>query len=200
MTSYLPAIAASAVLLFGGGWRAYSHRQQYGSSPIASFRAATWKERRQEIVIAVLAMLLLGEAVAWALWPNTVSSMSLVRSRAVSGVIVTGLGLALLIRAQSDLGASWRIGIDREARPGLVAHGLYRVSRNPIFLGVFIVVAGFVVLMPTALSFIIFVGLVAVIRRQVRAEERYLDEAYGTSYREYARRVGRFVPWLGTLR
>ena len=39
-------------------------------------------------------------------------------------------GLVLMVTAQLHLGASWRIGIEAGARPGLVTGGLYAVSRD----------------------------------------------------------------------
>ena len=45
--------------------------------------------------------------------------------RVTGSVLVLG-ATALMLVAQLDLGASWRVGIDEGARPGLVTGGLYR--------------------------------------------------------------------------
>jgi protein-S-isoprenylcysteine O-methyltransferase Ste14 len=37
------------------------------------------------------------------------------------------------------------------------------------------------------------------IRQQIMLEEAYLTRTYGDAYRDYARRVGRFVPGIGKL-
>jgi protein-S-isoprenylcysteine O-methyltransferase Ste14 len=92
------------------------------------------------------------------------------------------------------MGASWRIGIDRRDAPGLVTGGPYRFSRNPIYLCMFIVLAGFVVLLPGWPTLLTFVGTVAGIRLAVAKEEAHLAAVYGEAYRAYTRRVGRFVP------
>jgi protein-S-isoprenylcysteine O-methyltransferase Ste14 len=34
-----------------------------------------------------------------------------------------------------QMGDSWRIGIDQEQKTSLVRHGVFKLSRNPIFLG-----------------------------------------------------------------
>jgi protein-S-isoprenylcysteine O-methyltransferase Ste14 len=104
-----------------------------------------------------------------------------------------------MVLAQLHLGASWRIGIDEGACPGLVTGGLYRFCRNPIFFGMFLAVAGLAVLQPTWLSAVAVVGAVAAVRAQVLEEESYLLTTYGDAYRAYARRVGRFAPGLGRL-
>lgn len=106
----------------------------------------------------------------------------------------------LLVTAQLHLGASWRIGIEEGATPGLITSGLYRFSRNPIFLALLITVASYAVLLPTRLSLVLPLGTYLGIRQQVAAEEAYLLRAYGDGYRGYARRVGRFLPGVGRLR
>jgi protein-S-isoprenylcysteine O-methyltransferase Ste14 len=42
-------------------------------------------------------------------------------------------GLIGTYRAQLDMGRSWRIGVDAEEHTDLVADGLFRHARNPIF-------------------------------------------------------------------
>jgi protein-S-isoprenylcysteine O-methyltransferase Ste14 len=101
--------------------------------------------------------------------------------------------------AQLHLGASWRDGIEEGARPGLVTGGLYRYSRNPIFLALLVFLAGYTLLLPTLLSALMLAGAYVGVRQQIAAEEAYLARAYGAEYREYARRVGRLVPGLGKL-
>ena len=97
------------------------------------------------------------------------------------------------------LGASWRIGIDESARPGLVTGGLYRFTRNPIYFALIAALAGYTLLLPTLLSALILVGACVAIRQQIFEEESYLVRTYGEQYRNYARRVGRLLPGLGKL-
>lgn len=78
-------------------------------------------------------------------------------------------------------------------------HGLYALSRNPIFLGLFTSLAGYALLVPTRLSLAVIAGCVLGIRRQVLDEEDYLRRTYGAEFLAYAGRVGRFVPGLGRL-
>jgi protein-S-isoprenylcysteine O-methyltransferase Ste14 len=108
-------------------------------------------------------------------------------------------GSLLMAVAQLRMGKSWRIGIDPDARPGLITTGLYRFSRNPIYVGTFLCSSGFTVLLPTWVSLVLFVLTIARVRWQVRQEEAYLIRAYGDEYLAYARRVGRFVPGMGRL-
>lgn len=45
------------------------------------------------------------------------------------------LPLACIAAAQAAMGSSWRVGTDRTTRTELVQTGLFGYSRNPIFLG-----------------------------------------------------------------
>ena len=57
--------------------------------------------------------------------------------------------------------------------------GLYRVSRNPIFLGMFASLAGLAILLPTAASVAMLVLAIGCVRAQVLEEEAYLLRTYG---------------------
>jgi protein-S-isoprenylcysteine O-methyltransferase Ste14 len=81
-----------------------------------------------------------------------------------------------------------------DAPKRLVVRGLYRHVRNPMYLGVLTVIAGWVVMFGTVL---LTYGLaVAVIFHLfvVVYEERRLGQLFGAEYRDYCARVGRWLP------
>jgi protein-S-isoprenylcysteine O-methyltransferase Ste14 len=115
--------------------------------------------------------------------------------------LALGFGGALLMFvAQLQMGVSWRIGIDPEARTPLVTHGWYRWSRNPIYVFVLVTFVGFALLVPNFVTWLIVVAMTIGFREQALREERWLVETFGDEWRDYARRVGRFVPLLGRVR
>jgi protein-S-isoprenylcysteine O-methyltransferase Ste14 len=106
--------------------------------------------------------------------------------------------LALLIIAQAQMGASWRIGID-PSPTALVTRGLYRLVRNPIYSAMLLLLLGLLFIAPCLVTLTIsFTGMM-LIALQARLEERHLLAQHGSVYRTYASRVGRFVPGIGTL-
>lgn len=121
------------------------------------------------------------------------------------GTIVEGIGLVLallgmrtLLRAQREMGASWRVGVDPEEHTEMVTDGTFAMVRNPVFSGMAVSSVGLFLLAPTIASLTATVVLLVAIQVQVRAvEEPYLRAAHGDAYRDYAARVGRFVPRMG---
>ena len=118
----------------------------------------------------------------------------------MSSSILTIIGIALLVAAllwvlvaQIQMGDSWRIGIDEKSKSPLVKNGLFGVSRNPIFLGMLIMLVGMLLILPTAATLVITVLGFVLIHVQVRLEEAFLIEKYGEEYRRYQVRVRRWM-------
>ena len=183
-------------------WRAWLQSRRIGTSGVMLFRSGRRDQDVRDALLCLLCLLLLGQAIAVAIGADRPSRLALLPPTlavTLGGALLFG-GLALLVVAQLELGASWRIGIDPGARAGLVTAGVYRFSRNPIYLGLHISIAGYAVLLPTLLSAALLLGTYLGIRRQTAAEESYLVQTYGEAFRGYARRVGRLLPGIGKLR
>lgn len=85
-----------------------------------------------------------------------------------------------------------------DAPKSLVVHGLYRYSRNPMYVGVLTVLLGWVVLSGWLLL-LVYTACVASCFQLfiVYYEEPHLKQTFGQSYEEYLGRVGRWLPWVG---
>ena len=116
------------------------------------------------------------------------------------GIVIAIAGFALVLVAQVQMGASWRIGVDPSERTSLIKKGIFAVVRNPIFSGISVFAVGFSILVPNVLSILgLLLGIVG-LELQVRwVEEPYLLRTHADAYSEYAHRVGRFVPAVGRL-
>lgn len=101
--------------------------------------------------------------------------------------------LVWIMIAQRQMGRSWRIGIDRGEQPPLVRHGLFGRSRNPIFLGVRLTLAGFVLVLPNAATLCLWLLGEVLIQVQVRLEEAHLRARFGEDYDLYRRAVPRWL-------
>jgi protein-S-isoprenylcysteine O-methyltransferase Ste14 len=201
----LPLVGTALLVGVVFCWRPWVQFRRHGTWGILLFRTSRGGQHLRDGLVVLGFVLLVGQAVVAAGWPDSLSwvgaggGWGLAVQRG-AGVLLLFGGLTLLVVAQLHLGASWRIGIEEGARPGLVTGGLYRYCRNPIFLALLATIAGYGLLLPTTLSLTLLLGAYVGFRLQTAAEEAYLARTYGESYREYARRVGRFVPGLGRLR
>jgi protein-S-isoprenylcysteine O-methyltransferase Ste14 len=204
MARVLPLLVLIVYSAVSFGWRSWLHARRYGHSGLVLFQSGRWMQHVRESLLMLLSAVLFVQAVIAAVAPHALSPVAIWELAAVGpcallGTAVILVGLTILVTAQLDMGASWRVGVDTAARPGLVTGGLYRFSRNAIYVGMFVSLSGFVLLLPTWITVAVIAMGVAGIRNQVREEERYLRSVYGDAFAAYARRVGRFVPRLGTL-
>lgn len=201
LTSYLPLAGILTLVVIGLVVRPLIQFARYGASGILLFKGG----RAHKFRDAMLMLLLTGFIAQGISGPRggTIARL-LVADGSAAHSVLHGAGIALILfgtlffaAAQLNLGASWRIGIDPYAAPGIVSSGLYRLSRHPIYLGFLTVFTGYAAMLPTPLSIVLLVCAYALFRGQANAEEAYMLRTYGEPYRAYARQVGRFLPGLG---
>lgn len=76
----------------------------------------------------------------------------------------------------------------------LVQGGIYRFTRNPMYLGFLLVLGGWAVLLANGLAFVGPLAFVAYLNRfQIGPEERALAGLFGPEYAKYRARVRRWV-------
>jgi protein-S-isoprenylcysteine O-methyltransferase Ste14 len=76
----------------------------------------------------------------------------------------------------------------------LVTDGPFRLSRNPIYLGMVLVLAGAAVLLGSLSPWAVILPFVWLIGRNIiPVEEAILSEAFGEPYRQYRQRVRRWI-------
>jgi protein-S-isoprenylcysteine O-methyltransferase Ste14 len=81
-----------------------------------------------------------------------------------------------------------------EPSTALVVDGPFRHTRNPAYVGLTLFYAGVALLAGGRWPWLFLPGVIATIDRGViQREERYLEERFGTEYREYRRQVRRWL-------
>ncbi len=77
----------------------------------------------------------------------------------------------------------------------LVVRGLYRYVRNPMYLGVLLVLIGEVLLLRSTVLIWYALAWLAIVHVNILVyEERYLQFRFGESYSEYRKNVRRWIP------
>ncbi|MFW9798980.1 MAG: methyltransferase family protein [Candidatus Thorarchaeota archaeon] len=113
------------------------------------------------------------------------------------GLIPIPVGMGLVAWANYNLLHVGKIGLEArepmQTPSRLIVVGPYRYSRNPLYLGVLLMMAGLVIVWS---SLVVFLGLIAVYiifrYKFIQVEEEKLEEAFGVEYLEYKMRVGRW--------
>lgn len=76
----------------------------------------------------------------------------------------------------------------------IVAHGLYRFSRNPMYIGFALWTLGIAVLVDSVWMLLaVPIGVVLIDRLVIMREERYLERKFGEEYLSYKQRVRRWI-------
>ena len=76
----------------------------------------------------------------------------------------------------------------------MIAEGPYRLSRNPLYVGLLALYLGLALLAPTFWGLVLFpAAVLLVLWGAIRPEERFLRERFGAPYDDYTRRVRRWL-------
>ena len=111
----------------------------------------------------------------------------------LTGNIVLTAGFLLTIMVHFDLGHQWRSGIDPGGPEKLRTDGLYKYSRNPMFLGIATAQAGFFLALPSIFSGVCLLVGWYILHRQTIAEEAHLLNRFPKDYSQYMGRVRRWL-------
>lgn len=106
---------------------------------------------------------------------------------ATLGLLVTGSGARLFSRVGTNIRTFNEPGV-------LVTNGLFRWSRNPMYLGFVLLLAGTAILLGAATPFLAVVLFALIADRwYIAFEERALERKFGEDYAAYMRRTRRWI-------
>ena len=105
------------------------------------------------------------------------------------GVAISAAGVAAFRRARTTLDP-----MKPQAASSLVTGGIYRMSRNPMYVGVLFVLVGWAVFLRAPWAVVGPLLFVAYMNRfQIRPEERILMASFGGRYASYKSTVRRWM-------
>ena len=110
----------------------------------------------------------------------------------IIGLLLLLSGAVLLVAAIGTLGRSVAVGFpDRNTE--LRTTGLYRFTRNPIYLGAFTMCTGSCLMALYPANLFLVVIAVAIHHRIIRREELFLAERFGAEWTAYCRKTPRYL-------
>lgn len=111
-----------------------------------------------------------------------------------AGYAVFAVGLLIVIWAAGSFRRERTPLIPFREPTALVEAGLYRITRNPMYLGMTLLLAGVAIRLGSLSPWLLIPVFVIVIdRRFIRQEEQLMEAQFGDSYRSYKGRVRRWL-------
>ena len=108
---------------------------------------------------------------------------------ALVGALVSILGVVSFKRAKTTVNP-----MKPESTSSLVVAGIYRVTRNPMYLGFLLILLGWAAWLSNVLALLPIAGFVIYMTVfQIRPEERALEALFGPEFAAYKKRVRRWI-------
>jgi protein-S-isoprenylcysteine O-methyltransferase Ste14 len=108
---------------------------------------------------------------------------------AIAGAMIIGLGVVAFRRAKTTVNP-----MKPDSASSLVVTGIYGVTRNPMYLGLFVILIGWAIFLSNALGFVCLALFILYMNRfQIEPEERALAFLFGKDFAAYRSRVRRWL-------
>ncbi len=121
----------------------------------------------------------------------TIATMKWVR---IVGVMFCCFGVLVFICSVITMRDNWRAGVSKTDKTELVTNGIYKISRNPAFLGFDMVYIGVLCMFFNWLLFVATAFSIIMFHLQiVNVEEDFLITTFGEQYIEYKSKVCRYL-------
>lgn len=111
----------------------------------------------------------------------------------ITGAVIGFIGDVVFAMAVFTMKDSWRAGLAREDETKIVTNGIYKISRNPAFLGFDCVYLGILLMFFNWVLFIFSIFAMVMLHLQILQEEKYLPEVFGEEYISYKLKVCRYI-------
>lgn len=109
------------------------------------------------------------------------------------GSALMAAGTLFVSVAQVQMGNAWRVGVREGDAPLFVTSGLFRYSRNPIFVGMIAMALGAALVTGTWWAWCAALCFALACHVQVRIEEAHLARQFGAAYDAFRRSVPRWL-------
>ncbi len=100
-----------------------------------------------------------------------------------------------MVICQITMGNAWRIGVpsEKEQSQKLITQGLYSYSRNPIYVGVLLFLAGCFVTVPGPITSSSLLLTWLFLNPIIKREEAFMAASFGKEYEAYCHEVRRWI-------
>lgn len=107
------------------------------------------------------------------------------------GISILLLSNIIFILSMVTMKENWRVGISYDSTT-LVTNGIYKLSRNPAFLGFDLLYIGLSIIYPNPINILFSLILIILFDKQIKYEEQSLYDKYNEEYTTYCKKVKRY--------
>jgi protein-S-isoprenylcysteine O-methyltransferase Ste14 len=109
------------------------------------------------------------------------------------GVFVAFEGMLFLYFSLWQMGRFTKMGLPKNDPIQLQTKGIYRLSRNPMYMGLILLAIASVLFVPNYLNMAFaFIGIF-IHNLIIQGEEKFLEKKFGTEYQEYRSNTKRYL-------
>jgi len=114
----------------------------------------------------------------------------------IIGMALVIIGFTIMIVGQVTLRRNYSGTVLIRVDHQLITHGIYRFTRNPIYLGAIIVFTGLPVYVTSLDGFLASLVLIPIILNRIRLEEELLTEEFQDAYQQYKKTSKKLIPFI----
>ncbi|MDR4480684.1 MAG: isoprenylcysteine carboxylmethyltransferase family protein [Nitrospira sp.] len=152
--------------------------------------------QRLELTVPPLALVLLAGGFMWIItWATPAlefafpAGLICAAGAVLVGITIAGMGVFSFSRAKTTVHP-----MKPDSSSALVVTGIYRLTRNPMYLGFLLLLVGWGIFLSNALAFLVLPGFVMYMNRfQIEPEERALTRLFGQAFVIYRSQVRRWI-------
>lgn len=149
-----------------------------------------------ELKIPPVALVIIIAALMWALMLVFPNERLALPGSSIAGFVFVAFGVGIALLGVLEFRSAGTTVDPRvpEQSDSLVVKGIYRVSRNPMYVGFLLALCGWAIFLRSIPALFLLPAFVLYINRfQIAPEERYMHEKFGDAFHLYTREVRRWV-------
>ena len=123
-------------------------------------------------------------------------NLSMFSVQSIIGLALIIIGLIIMIVGQVTLFRNYSGTVVIREDHQLITYGVYRFTRNPIYLGGIMVVTGLPVYVASLYGFLTSLILIPIILNRIRLEEKILTEEFQDAYQKYKETTKKLIPFI----
>jgi protein-S-isoprenylcysteine O-methyltransferase Ste14 len=116
--------------------------------------------------------------------------------QSIIGMALIIIGLIIMLVGQATLWRYYSSFLVIREDHQLITHGIYRFTRNPIYLGGIMVTTGLPVYAASLYGFLTSLVLIPIILNRIRLEEGLLTEEFQDAFQKYKETTKKLIPFI----